>query len=104
MLKFKTGEWPASKGYYIVSYGVPRTLLGVCDLQVRVCDATGAEVARATIFRGIDTREECKRGDYAITNVQTNDEMSRMNITLNSARFSIPLEIGKFQVSDYINQ
>jgi hypothetical protein len=99
---FKTGEWIASKpGYHMASYGIPRSLLGVCDLQVRVQDPSGTEVARATIFRGIDTREECKTGDQAIKDIKTDDRLTRLEITVSSGSFSVPVEIGRFQNSDF---
>ncbi len=101
-LPFKTGEWMAAKpGYRIIAYGIPRSLLGVCDLQVRVQDPSGTEVARATIFRGIDTQEECKTGDQAIKDIKTDDRLTRLEITVSSGSFSVPVEIGRFQNSEF---
>lgn len=104
-LPFKTGEWMAAKpGYRITSYGIPRSLLGVCDLQVRVQDTSGTEVARATVFRGIDTREECKTGNQAIMEIKTDDQLTRLKITVSSGSFFVPVEIGRFQTSEFFPQ
>lgn len=88
-------EIEVESGYRVATVCVARRG-GESDLQVRVRDAVGIEVARATVFYHLDEASDCRRGAIAIELVSLDVENEEVHLTADGRSISIPIYLGRF--------